>query len=209
LGRSGLRRSFGCSGKCGRMTQRASNRPFLCSCSRERGGSAERDRLVYLSVYIPMAATKRTKHERERDRGEISRLYLAGKTQREIAETLGLSQAMISYDLTVIQERWQAARNRELDDVRATELARLAFIFREAMAAWEQSKRDSVTTMIGESRTQTIIRNRDGNPRFLLAAMEAIQLRCALLGLVDGRGADLMRRLAGHGESNVIITNGV
>ena len=84
-----------------------------------------------------MAAPKRTSFEREKDLLEISRLYLTGVTQTDIAARLGVSQQQISYDLKALQKRWLAASLAHVDDAKARELAKIDQLEREYWKAWE------------------------------------------------------------------------
>lgn len=65
-----------------------------------------------------MAAPKRTKVQREHDLSKIAELYLKGHTQAAIGETLGLTQQIVSRDLSTIQKRWEEKSTIDLDTAR-------------------------------------------------------------------------------------------
>jgi len=114
-----------------------------------------------------MARTKRNRHQLASDRLEISRLYLRGLTQTEIAARIGVSQGQISYDLSIVRRDWQAAAATELAERRAEETARLDLIEREHWEAFHRSQEGG----------------RDGNPRFLNGILQCISARIRLYGL--------------------------
>jgi len=114
-----------------------------------------------------MARTKRNRHQLASDRLEITRLYLRGLTQTEIATRMGLSQAQISYDLSIVREQWQATAAAELAERRAEETARLDLIEREQWEGFHRSQEGG----------------RDGNPRFLNGILQCVWARVRLYGL--------------------------
>jgi hypothetical protein len=56
-----------------------------------------------------VAANKRNPIRREKDYELIADLYLRGHKQSEISAQLHITQQQVSYDLKVLQKRWQAA----------------------------------------------------------------------------------------------------
>jgi len=120
-----------------------------------------------------MAHPKRTKIQRERDRREISRLYLMGFSQTVIPYELQkitkahyiLSQPMINYDLKKIKTSWQEARIFDFDLAIKEQLEKIAVLEAESWEAWRQSK-DPL-----------------GDPRYLKQVQRCIDRRCKLLGL--------------------------
>lgn len=111
-----------------------------------------------------MARTKRNRHQLGRDRLEISRLYLRGWTQEEIAARLGISQPQVSYDLRIVRQHWQANATNELGERVAEDIARLGMVEREYWEGWERSKKDG----------------KEGNARFLNGALACIAHRIRL-----------------------------
>jgi hypothetical protein len=141
-----------------------------------------------------MAARKRTPFQREEDLVQITRLYLQGRTQRDIAEVVGVSQGQVNHDLKLIQTRWRESSIMDMNEAKQRELARLDILEREYWAAWEQSKNERTRARQqsdGKSRDgkpnfvrATMEREqRDGNPAFLAGVMSCIERRCKLLGL--------------------------
>jgi transcriptional regulator with XRE-family HTH domain len=116
-----------------------------------------------------MASTKRNQHELAHDRLEISRLYLRGLTQAEIAARMGVSQPQICYDLRLVRRGWQASAVKEWGERLAEETARLNMVEHENWEAWHRSKEGG----------------RDGNPRFLNGALSCIAQRVRLFSLAQ------------------------
>ena len=138
-----------------------------------------------------MAKTKRSKIKREEDLRRISALYLQGKTQSEIADSLGLSQPQISYDLKAIRKRWREDTTIDLDEHKNRELERIDILERTYWQAWERSLEDkeksrTKRTEVGTgSRKEASIEKemRLGDPRYLSGIQWCITERCKLLGL--------------------------
>jgi hypothetical protein len=141
-----------------------------------------------------MAARKRTPFQREEDLVQITRLYLQGRTQRDIAEVVGVSQGQVNHDLKLIQTRWRESSIMDMNEAKQRELARLDELEREYWAAWEQSKNERTRARQesdGKSKDgkPNVVRatmereQRDGNPAFLAGVMSCIERRCKLLGL--------------------------
>jgi hypothetical protein len=148
-----------------------------------------------------MAAPKRSAGERDRDLDRIAELYLQGKTQSEIAASLGkerayaVTQQTISRDLSAIEARWATASEAKLDAAKAKELAKIDSLERTYWTAWEASCKAKTISSAEESKGGTGKRassmakksvrkeERDGNPAFLAGVLECIQRRCRLLGL--------------------------
>ena len=116
-----------------------------------------------------MASTKRNRHQLGSDRLEISRLYLRGLTQVEIAERLGVSQPQICYDLRIVRRDWQASVVKEWGERLAEETARLDLVEREYWEAFHRSKEGG----------------RDGSPRFLNGVLQCVSARIRLFGLAQ------------------------
>jgi hypothetical protein len=114
-----------------------------------------------------MAANKRSKLERERDLQRISHEYLHGKTQQEMAQQFGVSQAQISYDLKILQKRWFKSSLENIAAVKARELAKIDALERAAWDAWEVSRKGQP----------------EGNPTFLARVQWCIAQRCKILGI--------------------------
>ena len=141
-----------------------------------------------------MPASKRSPTQIEYDRKEIARRYLKGETQAAIAETLGLSQGMISYDLARIKEAWLESAIMDFNEMRSRELARIDVLEREYWQAWQVSQSDRTRKsrahkeggQHGEERkVSETVEQRDGNPAFLAGVQWCIAQRCKLFGLYE------------------------
>jgi hypothetical protein len=120
-----------------------------------------------------MAAPKRTDLERERDLATLGKLYLQGLPQQECARRLGVCQQQISYDLKVLQQRWQEAAAADVATKKALELGRVDHLEAVAWEAWGRS------CQAGKGQV--------GDPRFLDKVSQCIDLRCKILGLLPTR----------------------
>ena len=116
-----------------------------------------------------MACTKRNQHQLAHDRLEISRLYLRGLTQADIAARTGVSQPQISYDLRIVRQDWRDSALKEWGERLAEEAARLDLVERENWEAWHRSKEGG----------------RDGNSRFLNGVLSCVAQRVRLFGLAQ------------------------
>ncbi len=155
-----------------------------------------------------MAAPRRRPFEAEKQREQISALYLKGRTQYSIADELQISRAMVAYDLKVIQDRWHKSTTMNLDDAKARELAKIDKLEATYWEAWERSCEMREATMTEQrktddgSETKASLRheNRDGNPAFLAGVMQCIERRCRLLGI----DAPVKAELTGKGGGPLV-----
>jgi len=121
-------------------------------------------------------------------------LSIAGWSQRQIAQDLGVSQPAVSKMLHRVG--LEAAQELQAD-LRAN-LARTVrqcdAIYREAMDAWGRSQTDRTrrrhqrveTESEGggtKALTEAVVTAREGDPRFLAAALAAVRQKQALLSL--------------------------
>ena len=138
-----------------------------------------------------MGAHKRNTKERDKDLAAIARLYCQGMRQCDIADMLGITQQQVSYDLKLIQKRWQAECIEAISLGKARELARIDELERTYWGAWFNSTKA-----------------RKDNPAFLQGVMMCIDKRCKLLGLdapikTEDDGSKLVRIIIGEqGEAN-------
>jgi transcriptional regulator with XRE-family HTH domain len=122
---------------------------------------------------------------------QVADLYLAGKTQQQIAEAVGVNQATISRDLTALQELWQGVAARAIDAAKGEELAKIDRLEREYWLAWEESRGKRTITSkkmseaSGTKRAEASTREEDmlGDPRFLAGVQWCIDRRCKILGV--------------------------
>lgn len=134
-----------------------------------------------------MAAPKRSKVQREHDLARIAELYLKGYTQVQIAQELGLTQPIVSRDLTTLQERWIEQTTIDFDAAKGKELARLDALEREYWQAWRRSLEQVTKTRTKRNHMgdeAIVVREEtSGNPSFLAGVQGCIDQRCRLLGL--------------------------
>ena len=120
-------------------------------------------------------------------RQKVAEWALQSWTQEAIAQELGVSQGLVAADLKKIRQVWRESAIRDFDAARHEELARLARIERESMAAWERSKQPLQTaTVNGEAGAQTArrtVKHQNGDPRFLDIALRCSEARRQILGL--------------------------
>lgn len=104
-------------------------------------------------------------------------LHLEGRSQHDIARTLGVSQPAVSKMLRRIEERLLADVAWRVDRQRARHSLRLEFLYGEAVRAWRASQDDGVrrrqrktdgssgggTVTVAELTSES----RHGDPRFL------------------------------------------
>lgn len=142
-----------------------------------------------VGIGVGMAAPTRTSVQREKDRAETAALYLQGWYQVDIAKRVGISQQMVSYDLKVLQKRWQKSALVDIDKAKGQELAKVDRLEREYWAAWIKSKEKGVrakTTTQRDGKTVSVAReadNREGDPRFLAGVQWCIERRCKIIGI--------------------------
>ena len=128
------------------------------------------------------------KHELELRRQQTSAMYLAQKTQAEIAAALGVSQTTVSKDLSLIRKRWQKSALVDMNEAKNRELARIDALEREYWLAWQASKEKQVTTTAkkkttgGEEAIMTA-REQTGDPRYLAGVQWCIERRSKILGI--------------------------
>src|SRR2546430_1346842 len=114
-----------------------------------------------------MAAPKRLPAQRDSDRIIIERMYLSGKSQAEIGETIGLSQQMIAYEVNKLRASWRTSQIRNWDEARNIELAKLDALEQTFWEAWRESASDG----------------RGGASAYLDGVLRCIDRRIRLLGL--------------------------
>jgi hypothetical protein len=105
----------------------------------------------------------RTPLQRAEDEQKAVAMHLAGKSQPQIAQALGVAQSTITLDLKRVRLRWEATLTEDMAQHKAAELQTIAHIQGEALTAWHQSKRT--------------------NAKFLDIALKASLRRARLLGL--------------------------
>ena len=74
----------------------------------------------------------RAEAQRDARRQKVAVLYLSGKVQSEIAQSLKVSQQVVSYDLKQCREEWQTSMLVAMGDIKARELAKIDLMEAEA-----------------------------------------------------------------------------
>ena len=119
-----------------------------------------------------------------RDRKVIAKWYLQGKSQYEIADLVGLSQATISRDLKALHKVWLKSSLVDFGEAKAKELAKIDHLELTYWEAWEASK--TSTTIRGASDSESAIvtqKEGAGDPAFLAGVERCIKQRVDILGL--------------------------
>jgi len=166
-----------------------------------------------------MTAKKRHPDEVRRDRELVAKLYMQGRNQFEIAETIGkqydftITQQQISSDLKVIRDRWLESSVRDFDTAKSEQLAKIDHMESEAWQSWEKSKEPakSINSKKGGNLSNEVITKveyRTGNPAYLNIVDRCIERRCRLLGLdAELRYADVNLAIAAVIRAGFIVQN--
>ncbi len=166
-------------------------------------------------LQVGKTGPKRTKHQRLRDRHLVSQWRTVGLTLGEITARLTevtrsegyiLAESSVFRDIQAVEREWRAAVILNVNDYKTRQLARLEWMWREAVTAWEASKRNSEETttsrrerfivaaalpgaaegwVIGSIETEARTIERLPDPRWLSAMLAVLQREARLLGL-DG-----------------------
>jgi DNA-binding CsgD family transcriptional regulator len=130
-------------------------------------------------------------------REDVARMYLEGKTQREIAAALGVDQKTVCSDIKAIIELWKQESVALVDQRFAVKLRELDKIIRDAKDSYERSRENRVVERVEQEGTPpdkdgktSILKVRKyresvgqaGDPRFLQTILEARREESKLLG---------------------------
>lgn len=134
---------------------------------------------------------KRTGMQITLDRAEMVNLMRRGWTQGQIAEHLGLSEQQVSADWRAVLKQLSQQQSEDVKAEVAIKCEEYGLLKREAWAAWEASKRDSVkkahkstTNNFGEQTTQeTEVKEGRGDPRYLKIVCDVLKDERELKGL--------------------------
>lgn len=147
-----------------------------------------------------MAGKKRTDKQIRADDHQLSELYLLGRTQKEIAKEMGLSQPTVSRAIQRIEERWVKSSLVNFHEAKMLHLSQIRYVFDEAREAWEASKEEKTSTSkttegtprktkggkssIVASNTKATIKveETNGDPRFLDTMLRCIKESGEILG---------------------------
>jgi predicted transcriptional regulator len=111
-------------------------------------------------------------------------LATEGHSQHEIARTLGISQPAVCQILRRADRRWLRDNADRVTRHKAEQTRKLEHVYREALHAWEQSKRqrtrrrhrktDESATGAGGAMAEVIVDDAYGDPRCLEVARHAL-----------------------------------
>ncbi len=122
-------------------------------------------------------------------RKNVAQRYLRGQTQWEIACAFEVDQATVSRDLTEIRKAWLASAVRDVNEIKAKELAKIDATEEQAWKAWAKSQENAEVLRAkmrdGSSETEKISKGQAGDPRFLDIVLKCVQRRCEILGVID------------------------
>jgi hypothetical protein len=143
-----------------------------------------------------MAATKRTRDQRERDRARCADLYAKGWTQAAIAKEMGVAQSQVAYDMAAVRKAWRDSALRSWDELRSEQLAKIDMLEATYWAGYERSLKDRTRERVGQHTgisasgapvdvavVERTVEMRDGAIAHLAGVERCINLRCKLLGL--------------------------
>jgi hypothetical protein len=108
---------------------------------------------------------------------------LAGRTQHQIAEAVGISQPGVCKIVRRVEERLLADLAYKAERQRARQTLRLEHIYGQAMHAWEGSKQEGLRRRqrktehesgTGSTVAELISENRHGDPRYLDEARKVL-----------------------------------
>lgn len=94
-------------------------------------------------------ADKTKQLEIARRRVEVERLYLGGKTYRDIAEELNVSVGTIAGDMKAVIQSWRNQANDDLDDFKQTQMQRLQRLLAALWVAAESGDLKAVAQVRG------------------------------------------------------------
>ena len=117
----------------------------------------------------------------------VADLYVQGWTQTAISQELEMAQSTVSADLKAIQKVWRENAVRDFDAAREKELQKLDRLERESWAAWDRSQKPKKLARIrvegNQQKTEKLVADQAGDPRFLSIIKDCVAKRCKILGL--------------------------
>lgn len=130
-------------------------------------------------------------------RKNVAKRYIRGETQWEIARAFEVDQGTISRDLDAIRKLWIEEAVRDMDEIKAKELAKIDTVEAEAWKAWTKSQENAEVMRakrrgIGSgseervtSETEKVTKGQAGDPRYLELVLKCVEKRCQILGVYD------------------------
>jgi predicted transcriptional regulator len=141
-----------------------------------------------------------------RREAQVVQLATEGRSQHEIARTVGISQPAVCQIVRRVDERWLRDRHEGVARHKAEQTRKLDYLYREAAHAWEQSKAQKTRRRqrktegqqgdAGGGVAELIVDDSHGDPRYLEAARHALADLARLWGVSTpdapaGPGTDL------------------
>jgi len=131
----------------------------------------------------------KTKAERETHLGKVAALYCQDVKQYKIAEQLGVTRSMITYDMRILMRRWRKASTGEIGKWKAAELEKVNHLEATYWQAWldscevgvKVSKEKKLGGVVVSTRQE--IDSPSGDPRHLAGVQWCVERRAKLLGL--------------------------
>ncbi|MBL8823172.1 MAG: response regulator transcription factor [Planctomycetia bacterium] len=132
-------------------------------------------------------------------REQVAKLYLEGRTIRQIAQDLGVSIGTVHADLQYIEKEWATLAEQSVSKRKTDILAKLDLIEKMAYEAFEKSQGEIVVetqrarTKAGSGAKEIIkqeVRSMSpGDPRYLQIVGNCISQRAKLIGLLPKGGS--------------------
>jgi hypothetical protein len=138
-----------------------------------------------------VVSDRQTDFQIEHRRGQVANLYLEGKSLRQIGEVFGVSHVTIKRDVDAMYEEWRNDRKDTFDEAVIRMLRAIDKLESESWDAWVRSCKDAekVIEETGSSdkgpysKSRTEVAPQAGDPRFLQVILQAMQRRCAIIGI--------------------------
>lgn len=117
----------------------------------------------------------------------ITRLYIQGYYQSDIAKQVNISQQQVSRYINKIINEWKNSDLININEHKKKELEKLNVIESEAWQAWHNSTKEKLTKIARNKNevTEKTVKSEDnyGNSIFLKIVLDCIDKRCKILGL--------------------------
>jgi predicted transcriptional regulator len=114
---------------------------------------------------------------------QVLEQILEGRTQHQIAASVGISQPAVSKIVRRLEERLLADLSQKAERHRARQTLRLEHLYGQAMEAWKESKTEGLRRRQrkterddggGSTTAELMAENRQGDPRYLDEARKAL-----------------------------------
>ena len=113
---------------------------------------------------------------------QVLEQMLTGRTQHQMAASLGITQAGVSKIVRRIEERLLADVAYKVERQRARQTLQLSFLYAEAMGGWRASQQDAIRRRqrqsgeigTGANVAELVTENQHGDPRYLEVARKTL-----------------------------------